>query len=80
MLTTVLFSHPPYFIVGDDAFVLSEFMMKSFSRKNMSLFERIFNYRLSRCRRVVENTFEILANRWQILLTTMHHTPTPARG
>lgn len=43
-----------YVIVAGDAFPLSTNLMKSFSRRNLSLEERIFNYRLSRARRVVE--------------------------
>lgn len=65
----------PYFIVGDAAFALRTFMMKPFGARYLSHKERVFNYRLSRARRIVENAFGILAQRFQCLLTTMRQTP-----
>lgn len=50
-------------------------MMKPYSNCNMNNKERIFNYRLSRARRVVENTFGILAHRWRCMLGTMQQDP-----
>ncbi|XP_041366759.1 uncharacterized protein LOC121381503 [Gigantopelta aegis] len=65
----------PYFIVRDDVFALQTWMMKTFSKRKLSQEERIFNYRLSRARRIVENAFGILVNRFQCLLTTMRQEP-----
>ena len=53
----------PYFFVGDDAFALKEWMMNPFPFRGLDRKQRVFNYRLSRARRVVENAFGILANR-----------------
>ena len=41
--------------------------------------ERIFTYRLSCARRVVENAFGILSYRFQIMLRTMQHEPGKMR-
>ena len=64
-----------YHIVGDDAFSLSLQMMKPYPHRNMDKAKRIFDYRLSRARRVVENAFGILANRFHVFLTTIHLSP-----
>ena len=69
----------PYFLVGDDAFALRTSMMKPFANKGMTKKQRIFNYRLSRARRVVENAFGILANRFQVLASRMLHEPDNVR-
>jgi hypothetical protein len=58
----------PYVFIGDEAFPLMENVMKQYSQKNITHDERIFNYRLSRARRVVKNVFGILASRFRILL------------
>ena len=49
--------------------------MKPFSYKSQVKAEKIFSYRLSRARRVVENAFGILANRFRVLLHPINLPP-----
>jgi len=54
-----------HFFVGDEAFPLRTNLMRPYSRKDIkSDRERIFNYRLSRARRIIENTFGIFSSRY----------------
>ena len=54
----------PFAMVGDEAFPLRSYLMKPFPQRNLTYEQRIYNYRLSRARRTVENAFGILANRY----------------
>lgn len=65
----------PHLIVADDAFPLKPYIMKPYSRRNLSHDERIFNYRLSRARRIVENAFGILGNRFRVFLKPIALSP-----
>ena len=50
-------------IVGDEAFPLKPYLMRVFPSSKLNRERRIFNYRLCRARRIVENVFGILAVR-----------------
>ncbi|RLU27126.1 hypothetical protein DMN91_000925 [Ooceraea biroi] len=56
----------PFVLVGDEAFALKTYMMRPFSRKSLTYERRIFNYRLSQARHIIESAFGILASRWRI--------------
>ncbi|KAK8762970.1 hypothetical protein V5799_034421 [Amblyomma americanum] len=68
----------PPVLVGDDAFPIGRNLMKPFSDKKLTEDKKIFNYRLSRARRVVENAFGILANRFRFLHTVINAKPERA--
>ena len=59
----------PYYLLGDEIFPLKPWLMRPFPGKNMTEEERVYNYRQSRGRRTIENTFGILVTRWRIFLT-----------
>lgn len=56
----------PYVFVADDAFQMKPFMLKPYARIDSDLTKKIFNYRLSRARRLIENCFGIAAARFRI--------------
>ena len=60
---------------ADDAFPLREYLLKQFPHRSLEVDKRVYNYRLSRARRVVENAFGILANRFRIFLTPIALPP-----
>lgn len=62
----------PYHFVGDDAFPLDEHMMKPYGHRSLSKEQTVFNYRLSRARRTVENVFGIMATRFRLLHTQIN--------
>ena len=65
----------PYVIVADDAFPLMENLMKPYHFRGLCKEQRICNYHLSRARRIVENVFGVLANRFRIFLSPILLSP-----
>ena len=58
----------PYAFVADDAFPLRPYILKPYGQRGLTKEQRIFNYRLSRARRIVENGFGILASRFRVFM------------
>ena len=71
--------HPiPYHLVADEAFSLSPYLMKPYARRGLAHEQVIFNYRLSRARRIVENCFGRLAAVWRIFQKSINIQPDRA--
>lgn len=68
------------FIVGDDEFSLITYLLKAYSHKPLISKQKIFNYRLSRTCKILENPFGILTNRFRIfqeLIMTSYYLCIP---
>lgn len=69
----------PFVFVGDDAFGLTENLMKPYPEAGLNAERKILNYRLSRARRVIENVFGILVSRFGVLQNQIALAPEKAR-
>ena len=69
----------PYFLLGDDAFALKTWLMKPYPLKGKGKPYQIANYRIFRCRRVLENAFGIPASRFRVLRSTILVCPERVR-
>lgn len=58
----------PYYLIGDEIFALKTWLMKPYPGRGLNTEERVFNYRLSRARRTIENAFGILSARWRVFM------------
>ena len=67
--------HLPYVIVSDEIFALTQWLMKPFPGKHLTGSQAVFNYRLSRARRTIENCFGILVTRWRIFRSPIKASP-----
>ena len=56
----------PFVLLADDAFALSENLLKPYPGLSLDRASRIFNYRLSRARRIIENTFGIMSSVFRV--------------
>lgn len=65
----------PYFIIGDEAFPLGSNLLRPYSGRNLPTLQKYYNSRLSSVRKVVEDTFGILVQRWRIFLRVLHADP-----
>lgn len=68
----------PYVFVANEAFSLKCNLMKPFSQHELTNDRRIFNYRLSRARRVVENAFGVLASKFGVFQKPINLSPEKA--
>ena len=61
--------------VADDSFALKAYLMKAYPKAGLNELERVYNYMHSRARRISENMFGIIANRWRVFQSIIFLSP-----
>lgn len=69
----------PFFFVGDAAFERSPYMVCPYKGNFLPPEKKVFNYRVSRGRHVVENIFAMLQRRYEILERPMRTSITVSK-
>uniref|UniRef100_A0A3P9HU25 DDE Tnp4 domain-containing protein n=1 Tax=Oryzias latipes TaxID=8090 RepID=A0A3P9HU25_ORYLA len=62
--------------VADEAFPLKPYLLQPYPGRRLPTDKRIFNYRLSRARRISENVFGILSQRFRVFQRTLQVQPS----
>ena len=62
-------------LIADDIIRLKLWFWKLFPGKGLNEEQAIFNYRLGRARRTIENSYGILATRWRIIRRSIKAKP-----
>lgn len=62
----------PYVLVADDDFALRDNLLKPYGQRGLTMVHRVFNYRLSRARRIIENVFGHMSARFRVLRKPIH--------
>ncbi|XP_034068922.1 protein ANTAGONIST OF LIKE HETEROCHROMATIN PROTEIN 1-like [Gymnodraco acuticeps] len=65
----------PHVFVGDEAFPLLDNLLRPFPGRQLTRERRLFNYRLSRARLVVECAFGILSSQWRMFRRVITTSP-----
>jgi len=68
----------PFVILGDEAYPLLSYLLRPYLRRQLTESRRLFNYCLSRGRRVVESAFGIFTGKWRILNKPIETSPNMA--
>lgn len=61
----------PYYFVADEAFPLTDHIMRPYPRRQLTNERRIYNYRISRGRKSVECAFGMMVSKFRLLETPL---------
>ncbi|KAL1279520.1 hypothetical protein QQF64_026193 [Cirrhinus molitorella] len=66
------------FFVGDEAFPLQKHLLRPYPERAIPVDQRVFNFRLSHARRIVENAFGIMAAQFRVYHRVIELSPSNA--